>query len=326
MTEDDPADTKFKESKQKVHTVKLEAGKYVRIDLTSKDFDTYLRLQDEKGKSLAENDDVAPADPTPARPTFRGAQVRIPAKKASMLPRDVAGEPAELFIILPPNLDQAIARGKVMLVFEAKWSGGRCPLSALPKGPPFAFSQQDNAIIEYLETLTDGETPALLQLEPKDFASLLPVLAEHPNITLGKSTEVTVTKAPLKLPLRATLEANGEIVLALKDKTTAFVMVGDWVWHQQTFQPLGLPSAAKDVFRAPVRVPRLQVPQFLSRDWPQLQAAGSAEANFNVGRLHARTASAALSAGTQRRPGATRRAAAMRLWSAHHDRGRDGLR
>ena len=221
-------------------------------------------------------------NPAPARSAVGGVQTRVPAKKVPTLQRDVGGEPAELFIILPPNLDQAIARGKVMLVFEAKWSGGRCPLSALSKGRSFAFSQQDNAIIERLETLTNGETPALLQMETKDFAALLPALAEHPNITLGKANEVTVTKAPLKLPLRATLEANGEIVLALKDKTTAFVMVGDWVWQHQTFQPLGLPAAAKDVLRAPVRVPRSQVPLFLSQHWPQLQAAGGAEANFKL--------------------------------------------
>jgi superfamily II DNA or RNA helicase len=221
-------------------------------------------------------------NPTPSRSAVGGVQTRVPAKKSSTLLRDVAGEPAELFIILPPNVDQAIARGKVMLVFEAKWSGGRCPLSALPKGRSFAFSHQDNAIIEHLETLTNGETPALLQMETKDFAALLSVLAEHANITLGKSNEVTVTKMPLKLPLRATLEANGEIVLALKDKTAAFVMVGDWAWQKQTFQPLGLPPAAKDVFRAPVRVPRSQVPQFLSQHWPQLQAAGGLETNFKL--------------------------------------------
>jgi superfamily II DNA or RNA helicase len=218
-------------------------------------------------------------NPPSARPTVGGVQ-RVPARKASTLQRDAAGEPAELGIILPPNVDQAIARGKVMLVFEAKWSGGRCPLSALPKGRAFAFSQQDNAIIEHLETLTNGEPPALLQMEMKDFAALLPVLAEHPHITLGKANEVAVTKAPMKLPLRATLEANGEIVLALKDKAAVLVMVGDWVWQQQTFQPLGLPPAAKEVFRGPVRVPRSQVPEFLSEHWPQLEAAGSTEANF----------------------------------------------
>ena len=106
----------------------------------------------------------------------------------------------------------------------------------------------------------------------------------------------TVTKTPLKLPLRATLEANGEIMLALKGGGDAsspsrsatgasqppFVMVGDWVWQNQTLSPLGLPPAAKDVFSAPVRVPRSQVPQFLSQHWPQLQAAGSVEANFTL--------------------------------------------
>jgi superfamily II DNA or RNA helicase len=222
------------------------------------------------------------ADPTPTRPAAGRAPTKIPARKSPALQRAAAGEPAELFIILPPNMDQAIARGKVMLVFEAKWSGGRCPLSALPKGRPFVFSQQDNAVIDELEALTNGETPALLQMEIKEFAALLPALAEHPNITLGKASGVRVTKAPLKLPLRATLEANGEIVLALKDKITAFAMVGDWVWQRLTFQPLGLPPAARDVFRAPVRVPRSQVPQFLSQHWPQLQAAGGAEANFRL--------------------------------------------
>jgi superfamily II DNA or RNA helicase len=222
------------------------------------------------------------ADPTPARAAAGIVPTRAPAKKSSALQRAAAGEPAELFIILPPNMDQAIARGKVMLVFEAKWSGGRCPLSALPKGRPFVFSQQDNAIIDQLEALTNGETPALLQMEIKEFAALLPALAEHPNITLGKANGVRVTKAPLKLPLRATLEANGEIVLALKDKSTPFAMVGDWAWQRQTFQPLGLPPAARDVFRAPVRVPRSQVPQFLSQHWPQLQAAGGVEANSRL--------------------------------------------
>ncbi len=207
---------------------------------------------------------------------------QTPARRTPTLLRDASGEPAVLFIILPPNLDQAIARGKVMLVLEAKWTGGRCPLNALPKGRSFAFSPQDNAVIEQLETLTNGETPALLQLDLKDLAALLPALAGHESISLGKTSAVSVTKTPLKLPVRATLESNGEIVLALKEQATALVMVGDWVWQKQTFQPLGLPPAARDVLRTPVRVPRSQVPQFLSQQWPQLQTAGGVEANFTL--------------------------------------------
>ena len=219
-----------------------------------------------------------------------------PLRKSSALQRAVTGEPAELFLILPPNLEQAIARGKVMVVFEVKWSGGRCPLNALPKGCAFAFSAQDDMIIERIEALADGETPALLQLDAKDFAALLPLLVAHENITLGKASVVTVTRTPFQLPLRAMLEANGEIVLALRSGGDAsspsrsatgasqppFAFVGDWVWQKQTLQPLGLPSIAKDIFQAPVRVPRLQVPMFLSQHWPQLQAAGGVEANFKL--------------------------------------------
>ena len=207
---------------------------------------------------------------------------KLPTKKVSSLQRDAAGEPAELFLILPPNFDQAIARGKIMLVFEAKWGGGRCPLNALPKGRAFAFSPQDNAIIEQVEALANGETPALLQMETKDFATLLPTLAGLENITLGKASAVTVTRTPLKLPLRATLETNGEIILTLKEKASSLVMVGDWVWQNQTLSPLGLPPVAKDVFQSPVRVPRAQVPQFLSTSWPQLSATGGVEANFTL--------------------------------------------
>ncbi len=219
----------------------------------------------------------------PAGTSGSNAQTKpVPIRKPSSLRREAGGEPAELCVIFPPNFDQAIARGKVMLVFEARWTGGRNPLNALPKGRAFAFPPGDNAIIEQLEILTNGETPALLQLELKDFTSLLPLLVDHANLTLGKSSSVTVTRTPLPLPLRATLEANGEIVLALAGKPAALVRVGDWVWHNLTLQPLGLPPLAQNIFQSPVRVPRAQVPMFLSQQWPQLTAAGGVEANFQL--------------------------------------------
>ena len=217
----------------------------------------------------------------PSRLAGTAPTARAPLNKVSGLRREAGGEPTELYLILPPNLEPAIARGKVMIVFEAKWSGGRSPLNVLPKGRPFAFSATDNAIIEQVEILTNGETPAILQMDAKDFAALLPLLVGYDNLTLGKSTAVIVTKTPLKLPLRATLEGNGEIVLTLKAKAAAPVQLGDWVWHQQTWQPFGLPAIAKDIFRSPVRIIRAQVPQFLSQYWAQLAAEGI-EANFKL--------------------------------------------
>ncbi len=205
-----------------------------------------------------------------------------PVRRPSSLLRAATGVPAALCVIFPPNFDQALARGRVMLVLEARWDGGRGPLNALPKGRAYAFSAQDNAIIEHLETLAAGETPALLQLESAALAVLLPLLAGHEHLTLGKASAITVSSAPLPLPLRATLEASGEIVLALPGQSAALVRVGDWVWHNHTLQPLGLPPVARNIFQGPVRVPRLQVPLFLSQHWPQLQAAGGVEANFQL--------------------------------------------
>jgi serine/threonine protein kinase/tetratricopeptide (TPR) repeat protein len=46
----------------KVHEIKLTAGKTYVIDMESKDFDTYLKLEDPQGKLLAENDDISPTN------------------------------------------------------------------------------------------------------------------------------------------------------------------------------------------------------------------------------------------------------------------------
>ncbi len=59
LVESDSKDTKLKASRSKTYTVKLEAGVAYRIDLSSKDFDTFLRLESSTGKEVAFNDDFA---------------------------------------------------------------------------------------------------------------------------------------------------------------------------------------------------------------------------------------------------------------------------
>jgi tetratricopeptide (TPR) repeat protein len=54
------AGTLTRDEQERVHEVKLQAGRVYLIDLESRQFDTCLRLHDDKGKVLAENDDVAP--------------------------------------------------------------------------------------------------------------------------------------------------------------------------------------------------------------------------------------------------------------------------
>ncbi len=192
------------------------------------------------------------------------------------------GEPAEIFLILPPNLEQAAARGKVMLCFEGKWRGGRSPLGALPQAQTFSFSNQDAALLDQLESFAGGASPAMLLLDTKDFAALLPLLADHPRVTLGKSATVTVEKASWTAGLKAMLSPSGEIELSLSEKLSAPVLIDEWIFRNHVFQPLGLSKEFLAVFKGPIRLSRVQVPKFLIRDWPGLQAAGTVEANFQL--------------------------------------------
>jgi CHAT domain-containing protein/tetratricopeptide (TPR) repeat protein len=57
LTRADPLDPVLKKGFHKVYRVKLAAGAYYQIDLASKDFDAYLRLEDSNGKQVAEDDD-----------------------------------------------------------------------------------------------------------------------------------------------------------------------------------------------------------------------------------------------------------------------------
>jgi len=221
---------------------------------------------------------AAPA-PTAARPA---TSTTVSQGRTPSLKRSSSGEPAELYLILPPNLDEALNRGKLMLVLEAKWDGGRCPLNALPKGRAYSFEPEDAVVIDRLEVLSEGETPAVLQLSTTQFAELLSVLVEHPRISLGKSVEVEVTKQPYSLDVSATLERTGEILLKLKNPQARPFVVGDWIWRKPAFQPVKLPTLLAGIWQGPVRVDRAQVPQFLSQDWPQLAMAPGVQANFSL--------------------------------------------
>jgi serine/threonine protein kinase/tetratricopeptide (TPR) repeat protein len=72
LDKDDPADTfpMTQKSYRKVYAVPLEAGQPYLIDLESKQFDTFLRVEDAKNKPLLFNDDVRPPDDLNSRLVF----------------------------------------------------------------------------------------------------------------------------------------------------------------------------------------------------------------------------------------------------------------
>ena len=195
-----------------------------------------------------------------------------PAAIEPSLNRGPDGEPAELFVIFPPNIAQAAPRGKVMLCFEARWSGGRTPLNALPKNQTWRFSEQDGRLLDALDQLTGGDVPAVLVIETTDLPALLLTLAEHPRTTFGKNTALKITREPLSAAARATLLPSGEIELTLDTLKRDLPQIAEnWVLDNNTIRPLGRTAKSG-------RIPRTQVPQFLNTEFPRLRA----EANFKL--------------------------------------------
>lgn len=225
-------------------------------------------LRSQEMESALRNPSSAPPPPSVAPrtelPSWRGA----------------AGQPAELFLIFPPNLGDALSRGKIMITLEARGDGNRCPLNTLAKKGMFAFSAQDEAVLARLEEWSGGATPALVQLSAGQLASLLPMLVGHPRLSLGRTAEARVITSPFQPQLRATLEPNGEITLTLKAAIPAS-RAGDWIWQENAFQPWSLPPAAARLLHGPVRLRRAEVPGFILQHWSPTQSSGfSVEANF----------------------------------------------
>jgi superfamily II DNA or RNA helicase len=219
---------------------------------------------------------ASPAMPRP--PAEKPAQAQPkPGFPRQAVPDDEAE--TALFVIFPPNLDQAIPRDKIMLCFEAEFQGRRTPLNALPKNSTHRMTRSDAELLDELERLAGGEVPALLMLRGVDLLKVLPLLVDHPRVTLGKSTPLTVTNKPWAPPIQAELQSSGEIQVKVIGQTTIPPLIGDaWVYQNQTLQPLGI--SLRQIFSGPVSIPRSQIPQFLSQDWPRLEAAGAVATNF----------------------------------------------
>ncbi len=223
----------------------------------------------------------SPPEPAPRADGAPAATRPVMARAPAGVRLDPSGAAAALRLVFPPNLAEALGRGKIMLAPSARWSGGVVAFPSLPRNQGYAFSEQDGAIIGKLAEFVGGEIPALLQLNDRQLAELLPLLLHHEELTLGKGAGVVVTAEPWRLPLQAELLPDGQIRLRVRGGSQVPPMAGAWAWQaaDHSFRPLSLPPALASVLQGPVLIPRTQVPAFLSRDFAPLAAAGL-EANF----------------------------------------------
>lgn len=210
-----------------------------------------------------------------------------PAKKARRIQRAEGeeSESASIHVILPPNLEQAVSRGKFMVCFEAEWARGRQPLHALPLDVPFEFSAQDLLLLDCIERLAEGETAGLIMVSATEFVALLEVMSEHPRVTCGKSRPIEISNAPWRVPLQAQLMATGQIRVAVRgDLELPSLITGKriWVFEETRIRPFGLPASCNRIFHGPMQIEREDVPRFLSQDWGELQRSCDVEADFKL--------------------------------------------
>lgn len=217
---------------------------------------------------------------------IQDASSSAPRVAQAILPRAAdgdLGEPAELSLIFPPNFEDGAGRGQVTVYFEGTIQGNRRPLNALTATKPLKFSEQDNAILDWMEARVEGHAPAMMALDVAALGSLLELLVGHPRITLGRSRPLAVAAQPWAPAIRVTMTVNGELDLTLtKPGPLPRVLPGGWVLHNDILQPFGLPASCVNLFAGPVKLSRLQVPEFLARDWPALQAAGALESALRL--------------------------------------------
>ena len=236
--------------------------------------------------------------PTSESPASPGAPQRM-TPRLRRAGDGESGEPAEIFVILPPNLPQAVAKGKVMVYFEAKWRKGRLPLNALSLTTPFRFSTPDAVLLDWIESQTGGAPPALIQLTTQQLGALLNCLLGHPRVSLGKSCPLAIAPESGRPRIQAVLEPAGEIVLkATLDPPPGCWIPADlhpaetpatdpplppaWLFNNQVIQPVYVPPSCADLGRGPVRLTRPKIPQFLMQDWPKLQSDCDVTANFRL--------------------------------------------
>ncbi|MFM8358557.1 MAG: DEAD/DEAH box helicase, partial [Verrucomicrobiota bacterium] len=116
---------------------------------------------------------------------------------------------------------------------------------------------------------------------------LLPALAGHPRLSLGRQTAFEVDPRPAPVPWRARLEPDGVITVALADARPpgGLVREGDqaWILEPRRLRRFPLPSAFAGILEAPLRIPRMQVPLFLAHGWPQLAELGPGDSDFAPG-------------------------------------------
>ena len=198
---------------------------------------------------------------------------------------DQDADAAELHVILSPNFETALFAGRATVAFEFVANGKRRPLNLLRPRDAFHWNEADRAALEFAIRRAGGQLPVMLQLDLAGFSELLAHLEGSPNVTLGRKTALEISDASFPLKLRATLAEDGSIHLeAMLPQPAPLILPGTVfrVFADNCFRRLELPAGGAALLQGAQTLARPQVPAFLERQFPQLLASDSLDADFSL--------------------------------------------
>lgn len=213
----------------------------------------------------------------------RPAAAAAPPGKAAPPPPSVpfladASATARLHVVLAPDLPGAWRKGQLLAGLEIAAGGQRALVDAQATAVR-ALLPQDFRVVDGMARAT-GATPGGMSFLSRDqFVEFLASLVGHPRVTLGKSSVLDVSDAPLLPPLVGKFQAGGALHLAVELPPEAELLAhAGKTWALiggRELRPVspGLPAAYGALFtQESMRLPAAQASAFLATEWRGLAA------------------------------------------------------
>jgi SNF2 family DNA or RNA helicase len=210
-------------------------------------------------------------------------------KKTSGLKRALVEEAKlpslKLWFVFPPNWRQMLEQGKLNLFFEGETSRGRGPLSSVPTNDAYTMESVDLVLMDEIESLSEGQLPAMWPFDLMSLADFLTKLADHPRVSIGRKESLQVSSKPWIPKMQVTLEESGEIKVAVRSQPEALTWIPGrqvYVASEKSIQPMGLPARCAAAMQGELTLARTQVPEFLQTAGALLANDERCEANFKL--------------------------------------------
>ena len=171
-----------------------------------------------------------------------------------------------LRFILAPNSVRQMQPHAVAVMLEGSTDGAFKPLNTFPRNQAFNLIESDRHLLKLLEEQADGKPVPMIQMKTEAFCDFLNLLQGSDQLMLGRSDHIKVSNQAWIPPMEIKLTDEGCLSITCDGSSMPqglFMGQPGYIWAENHFQPMGLPTTLMPAFQAPMTVPRIQVPFIL---------------------------------------------------------------